>query len=45
MLPKHRISTNPGEILKEEFLAPLGISQSDFAAYVGVPFQWRVGAV
>src|SRR5438552_6409466 len=39
MLPKHRISTHPGEILSEEFLKPMGTTQSDFAAHIGVPFQ------
>ena len=39
MLPKHRISTHPGEILLEEFLKPMGITQSDFAKHIGVPFQ------
>ncbi len=36
MLPKHRISTHPGEILLEEFLKPLGISQSELARSIGV---------
>jgi plasmid maintenance system antidote protein VapI len=31
MLPENRISTHPGEILKEEFLTPLGITQVSFA--------------
>ena len=39
MLPRKRISTHPGEILKEEFLEPLGLTQSEFAAHIGVPFQ------
>jgi len=39
MLPKKRITTHPGEILREEFLSPLGISQSALARHVGVnPF-------
>lgn len=36
MIPKHRISTHPGEILKEEFLQPLGIRQQALADAVGV---------
>ncbi len=36
MLPKHRTSTHPGEILLEEFLKPLGISQSALARRIGV---------
>lgn len=39
MLPENRIVTHPGEILKEEFLDPLGITQSAFAAHIGVPLQ------
>ncbi len=31
MLPENRIPTHPGEILLEEFLNPLGISQVTFA--------------
>jgi antitoxin HigA-1 len=39
MLPENRIPTHPGEILLEEFLKPLGISQVAFARHVGVPLQ------
>ena len=35
MLPTHRRPTSPGKILLEEFLLPLGISQSDFALHLG----------
>jgi addiction module HigA family antidote len=35
MLPTHRKPTSPGKILLEEFLLPLGISQSDFALHLG----------
>jgi antitoxin HigA-1 len=35
MLPKHRPPTHPGEILLEEFLKPLKISQGQFAKYLG----------
>lgn len=34
-----RIPTHPGEILLEEFLEPLGISQVELAAHIGVPVQ------
>lgn len=34
-LPKHRKPTHPGEILLEEFLKPMGISQAQFARHVG----------
>jgi len=30
--------THPGEMLREEFLVPLGITQSAFAARLGVSF-------
>jgi addiction module HigA family antidote len=39
MLPKNRVPTHPGEILLHEFLRPLGISQVDLAAHVGVSIQ------
>lgn len=39
MLPENRIPTHPGEILLEEFLKPMGISQVSFAHHVGVPLQ------
>lgn len=39
MLPEHRTPTHPGEILLEEFLTPLGISQVDLAAHIGVSVQ------
>src|SRR6266545_4792934 len=37
-LPTHRPPTHPGEMLLEEFLKPLGISQSAFAHRLGVSF-------
>ena len=37
-LPTHRPPTYPGEMLLEEFLKPLGITQSAFAARLGVSF-------
>jgi addiction module HigA family antidote len=39
MLPENRIPTHPGEILLEEFLNPLGLSQVAFASHIGVPVQ------
>ncbi len=39
MLPKNRIPTHPGELLSEEFLKPLGVTQVAFAAHIGVPVQ------
>lgn len=35
MLPKNRRPTIPGEILLEEFLKPLSITQSDFVQHLG----------
>lgn len=37
-LPTHRPPTHPGEMLLEEFLKPLGISQSAFAVRLGVSY-------
>jgi addiction module HigA family antidote len=37
-LPTHRPPTHPGEMLLEEFLKPLGITQSAFARRLGVSF-------
>ncbi len=37
-LPTHRPPTHPGEMLLEEFLKPLGLTQSAFAVRLGVSF-------
>jgi len=37
-LPRHRPPTHPGEMLREEFLTPLGVTQSDLAHRLGVSF-------
>jgi antitoxin HigA-1 len=37
-VPKHRAPTHPGEMLLEEFLTPLGISQTELAERIGVSF-------
>lgn len=39
MLPKNRIPTHPGEILSEEFLKPMGITQVALAKHIGVSTQ------
>ena len=39
MQPTNRIPTHPGEILREEFLVPLGQSQVALATHLGVPVQ------
>jgi addiction module HigA family antidote len=36
---KHRMPTSPGEILVEEFLRPLGLTQTAFARHLGVPVR------
>ncbi len=36
MLPKHRRPTPPGEILKYEFLEPLGMTQLQLATAIGI---------
>ena len=44
MLPENRVSIHPGEILKEEFLEPLGVTQVAFAKHLEIPVQ-RVNEV
>ena len=39
MLPENRIPTHPGEVLLEEFLKPLGVTQVAFARHIGAPVQ------
>lgn len=39
MLPSNRVPTHPGEVLVEEFLRPLGLSQVALAEHLGVPVQ------
>jgi antitoxin HigA-1 len=36
-LPTHRPPTSPREMLREEFLVPLGITQSELAERMSVP--------
>ena len=38
-VPTNRIPTHPGEMLLEEFLNPMGISQRDLADNIHVPYQ------
>ncbi|MTW19835.1 HigA family addiction module antitoxin [Allochromatium palmeri] len=38
-VPTHRPPTHPGEMLKEEFLEPMQISQRDLANAIHVPYQ------
>jgi len=39
MIPEKRAPTHPGEILLEEFLNPLGLTQVALARHIGVPLQ------
>jgi len=43
-LPANRRPTHPGEILLEDFLKPLGISQVGLAKKLGIPVQ-RVNTI
>lgn len=43
-LPKHRPPTHPGEMLLEEFLKPLGVSQVAFSDRIGVSYV-RLNAI
>ena len=43
-IPTDRAPTHPGEMLLQEFLLPLGITQRELATGVHVPFQ-RVNEV
>jgi len=38
-IPTHRMPTHPGEMLQEEFLTPMGITQRELAAAIRVPYQ------
>jgi len=38
-IPKKRIPTHPGEMLLEEFLKPMGITQKQLSDELHVPFQ------
>jgi len=39
MRPDERVPTHPGEVLLEEFLVPMGVTQVAFAEHIGVPLQ------
>jgi antitoxin HigA-1 len=38
-IPTHRAPTHPGEMLLEEFLKPMGLSQRELAEGIHVPYQ------
>ena len=37
--PTHRAPTHPGEMLVEEFLRPMGLTQRELAKAIHVPYQ------
>lgn len=37
-IPKNRAPTHPGEILLEEFVRPLGLSQTELSQWIGVSY-------
>ena len=39
MLPENRIPSHPGEILQEQFLQPLGLTQVALSGHLGIPVQ------
>jgi len=39
MLPSHRVPSHPGEILREDFLGPLAITQVGLARHLRIPLQ------
>ncbi len=38
-VPTHREPTHPGEMLREEFLVPMNITQRELAEAIRVPYQ------
>ncbi|WP_019498229.1 HigA family addiction module antitoxin [Pseudanabaena sp. PCC 6802] len=38
-IPTHRLPTHPGEILLEEFIVPMGLTQREVAQAIHVPYQ------
>lgn len=46
MIPKNREPTHPGEVLMQEFLIPLSLSQEDFAVHLGKSWtQPKISAI
>lgn len=39
LIPENRIPTHPGEMLLEEFLKPMGMTQVAFAEHLGISLQ------
>ncbi len=44
-IPRNRPPTHPGEVLREDFLKPLGLTQERLADELGVSFQRICGVV
>jgi antitoxin HigA-1 len=38
-IPTNRVPTHPGEMLKAEFLVPMGLTQRELASGINVPYQ------
>ena len=38
-IPTHREPTHPGEMLLEEFLVPMGVTQRELSKAIHVPYQ------
>jgi antitoxin HigA-1 len=38
-IPTNRPPVHPGEILREDFLGPMGLTQVELAGRLGIPFQ------
>lgn len=38
-IPSHRAPTHPGEMLLEEFMKPMGLTQRELAKAIHVPYQ------
>jgi len=38
-VPTNRPATHPGEVLREDFLVPMGLTQKELADGIRVPFQ------
>jgi len=39
LVPTHRPPTHPGEMLLEDFLEPMGVTQRELADAIAVPYQ------
>ena len=39
MLPEERIPTHPGEVLLEDFLVPMNVTQIELATHLGIRVQ------